>query len=154
MKRRSLLRAVASGCGLVVATGLAGCAGRVASTEEPTDGTETFIEMTVDDVFEPAAVTVAAGDRVVWRNVGFAGRDVLASTHTVTADESRLPEGGTYFASGGFTSEQAAREGYADGEGGGIAGGREYSHTFDVPGRYEYYCIPHESVMTGSITVE
>ncbi|AUV82827.1 hypothetical protein C2R22_15255 [Salinigranum rubrum] len=154
MKRRSVLQAIGGGHGLIVAAGLAGCTGRVASTEQSTNTTGTSIEMTIDDVFEPAAVTISTGDRVVWRNVGIAGQDVLTSTHTVTADETRLPEGATYFASGDFTSEQAAREGYVAEERGGIEGGQEYSHTFDVPGRYEYYCIPHESTMRGSITVE
>ncbi|WP_435155095.1 plastocyanin/azurin family copper-binding protein [Haladaptatus sp. DFWS20] len=33
--------------------------------------------------------------------------------------------------------------------------GYEYSHTFDVPGRYEFYCVPHETVgEKGTIIVE
>lgn len=151
MKRRSVLRAIG---GLIVAAGVAGCTGRSASAEQSTTTAGTSIEMTIDDVFEPAAVTISTGDRIVWRNVGIAGQDLLASTHTVTADETRLPEGAMYFASGDFTSERAAREGYAAEERGRIEGGQEYSHTFNVPGRYEYYCIPHESMMRGSITVE
>lgn len=35
-----------------------------------------------------------------------------------------------------------------------IPAGSEASFTFDEPGTYEYYCIPHENVgMTGTVTV-
>lgn len=65
MKRRSVLQAIGGGHGLIVAAGLAGCTGRAASTAQSTNTTGTSIEMTIDDVFDPAAVTISTGDRVV-----------------------------------------------------------------------------------------
>lgn len=35
------------------------------------------------------------------------------------------------------------------------SGGQPFSHTFNTPGTYQYYCEPHESAgMTGTITVQ
>jgi len=70
----------------------------------------------------------------------------------VTAYDGQIPADAAYFASGGFESEQAARN---DISGGLIASGDTYEHTFETPGTYEYVCIPHESSeMTGTIVVE
>ncbi|WP_224336350.1 cupredoxin domain-containing protein [Haloprofundus halobius] len=103
--------------------------------------------MTDDNRFEPDAVTIPVGETVVWRTVGYA-------PHTVTAYEDELPPGAAYFSSGGFTNEAAARDG-ASGGGGVLDRGEEYTYTFDKPGTYTYYCIPHEQAgMTGTITVE
>lgn len=64
--------------------------------------------------------------------------------HTVTADSERaldpdhvrLPEGAEPFHSGS------------------IEPGGEYSRQFTVPGRYEYFCVPHERAgMLGTIVV-
>lgn len=108
-------------------------------------GTTHTVEMTDDLVFVPDEITVAPGDTVRWVNVGGVG-------HSVTAYEDEIPADASYFASGDFASESAARGGYP--QRGDVAGGEEYSHTFDVEGDYEYFCIPHESVgMAGSVSV-
>lgn len=134
MRRREVLRGVT----LAVAGGVAGCLGG-SSSEART------VEMTDDLAFRPASVTVGTGGTVTWENVG-------AVHHTVTAYEDRLPAGASYFASGGFGSERDARAHVADGL---IGEGESYGHTFDRPGRYEYFCIPHESSgMAGTVTVE
>ena len=37
---------------------------------------------------------------------------------------------------------------------GQLNGGQSFSHTFDAPGDYTYFCMPHESLgMVGHITV-
>lgn len=100
--------------------------------------------MTEDFLFEPESVEIPADEAVVWRTEGF-------TPHTVTAYKERIPAEAEYFASGDFASEQAARDGYPEGE---IGRGGEYRHVFDVPGAYEYFCVPHESTMTGTIVVE
>lgn len=107
-------------------------------------GTET-VDMTDDLVFDPDSLTISAGTTVTWENVGVVD-------HTVTAYEDKIPADAEYFASGGFESEGSARDNQ---QAGFVGEGETYSHTFEVPGSYEYFCIPHESAgMTASITVE
>lgn len=96
--------------------------------------------------FRPAEIEVTVGDEVVWENTS-------ASTHTVTAYEDDIPEDAAYFASGGFDSQQAAEQGWRQMEG-GFASGEQYMHTFEVPGEYRYFCIPHEAAgMEGTVVV-
>jgi plastocyanin len=97
--------------------------------------------------FEPAEVTVSAGDTVAW---AFAGGE----PHTVTAYDGEIPGDAAYWASGGFESESAAVEGWEHGEG-AVADGQAYVHTFETAGTHEYYCIPHEAAgMVGTVVVE
>jgi plastocyanin len=93
--------------------------------------------MTDANRFEPAELTVPKGSTVTWINKGQA-------VHTATDDPSKainksnavLPIGAQPFDSGS------------------VPAGASYSHTFDVPGEYTYFCIPHESLgMVGHITV-
>lgn len=94
--------------------------------------------------FVPATIEVPAGT-----TVQFVNRSDEA--HTVTAQEDVLPEGAEYFASGGFSDEESARAGLADGL---IAAGETYSVTFEQPGTYRYFCIPHEDQgMAGTVVV-
>jgi plastocyanin len=138
--RRDVLRSTAVGAGAVA--GAAGSAAPAAAQEGETH----TVDMTDGLVFDPAEITIAPGDTVVWENVGTVG-------HSVTAYEEEIPEDAEYFASGGFDSEDAARNGYPDQ--GDVAGGESYEHTFEVPGTYEYFCIPHEmSGMIGEVVVE
>jgi plastocyanin len=131
MHRRSLLKL--AGTAVVP---LAGCSG---------DGDGNDVEMTDEFKFAPATATVQVGETLTWENVGSVG-------HTVTADEDRIPEDATYFASGGFDSEEAARDSL---NGGIVEAGETYAHTFETAGTYEYFCIPHEaSGMTGTVQVE
>jgi plastocyanin len=96
-------------------------------------------------VFSPEEETVSVGDTVTWEVEG-------DEAHTVTAYEGELPEGADYFASGDFESENDATENVADGL---LQGGETYEVTFDQPGTYRYYCIPHEADgMVGTIVVE
>ena len=97
--------------------------------------------------FEPAELTVSAGDTVAWQWAG-------GEPHNVVAYESELPEGATYWASGGFDSEAAARTGWENGEG-AVQSGESYVHTFETAGTHEYFCVPHEAAgMVGTIVVE
>lgn len=95
--------------------------------------------------FEPKAATIDAGETVTWTNES----DIA---HTVTAYEDEIPNEAAYFASGGFESERAARNRVTEGL---IAPGEKYKHTFDRPGTYGYFCIPHESSgMVGTVQVK
>jgi len=95
--------------------------------------------------FEPKTPTIETGESVTWTNES----DI---EHTVTAYEDEIPDEAAYFASGGFESERAARNRVTEGL---IAPGENYEHTFDHPGTYGYFCIPHESSgMVGTVRVE
>jgi plastocyanin len=96
--------------------------------------------------FEPEVLRVDPGTEVTWRNTN-------PHAHSVTAYEDGIPDEATYFASGEFDSESAARDGYANGEG-RLFTDEEFAHTFEVPGTYNYFCIPHEKAgMVGAFEV-
>jgi plastocyanin len=97
--------------------------------------------------FEPAELTIQQGETVAWR---FAAGEA----HNVVAYESELPVDADYWASGGFESESAAREGWENGRG-AVQSGQSYVKTFETAGEYEYFCVPHEAAgMVGTIIVE
>ena len=136
--RRTLLRY--GGAALAVGS-TAGCLG-----DGTAGGTSTTtVELTDELVFEPETVRISTGDTIQWRNAG-------SVEHTVTAREKKLPKGAAYFASGGFESERAAQTSLNDGL---LAPDERYEHTFETPGTYAYYCIPHKGTgMTGTVRVE
>jgi plastocyanin len=137
MRRRRVLATL----GAAFAAGGAGC-----SAVGSLGGVDGDVGMTAV-AFEPTTVTVAAGDEVVWYNNS-------ARAHSVTAYDDGLPEGADYFATGGYDDEAAAREAW-DGMNGAITNGESYAHTFEVPGTYSYFCIPHERAgMVGRVVVE
>jgi plastocyanin len=137
MRRREALAALGTAL-------LGGCA----AAGSPDGGGDDYDVGMTAVAYRPPEVTVAAGDRVVWRNTS-------SRAHSVTAYEDAVPDGATYFASGGFASETAARDGWANGLTGNITSGDDYAHRFDVPGTYEYFCIPHERAgMVGRVVVE
>ncbi|MEA2434968.1 MAG: hypothetical protein QOG54_2425 [Actinomycetota bacterium] len=102
------------------------------------------IEMQSGQRFAPAQLHIQAGQTVTWSNES-------SESHTVTAFEDSIPEGAEYFASGGASSESAARDDVADGL---LKPGDTFQMTFDVPGTYRFFCIPHESSgMKGTVVV-
>ena len=135
MERRVFLRAAVP----TAMVGLAGCIG----SSTPTDYD---VGMGAKE-FRPETLEVTAGTTVTWLNTNKQG-------HSVTAYEDALPDGADYFASGGFDSEQAARDDWSDSSGGTMFEGQTFEHTFEVPGEYPYFCIPHErSGMAGTVVV-
>merc|ERR1711998_817364 len=82
-------------------------------------------------VFEPATLTVSAGEKIVFvNNRGF--------PHNVVFDEDAIP--------GGVDADAISHEDYLNGP------GDEVSNTFDVKGEYAYYCEPHQGAgMVGKI---
>jgi plastocyanin len=136
MRRRRVLTAL----GTAFATAGAGCAAVGKS------GVDGDIGMTAV-AFKPTKFTVERGDEVVWYNNS-------ARAHSITAYDDGIPEDAAYFATGGYDSERAALEAW-DGMSGSITTGETFSHTFEVPGIYNYFCIPHERAgMVGTIVVE
>lgn len=136
MHRRSYLRAV----GAVGAVGLAGCIGQSSADGDYDVGMSA-------KAFQPASLEVEVGTTVTWRNTSKQG-------HSVTAYEDKIPDAADYFASGGFEDEATAREQWGDSSEGTLFEGQEFTHTFEVPGEYGYFCIPHERAnMVGTIVV-
>lgn len=133
MKRRRLLAATTG----LVAAGSAGCLDALTANGRGSDDRDYDVGMTLNE-FTPSRLEVPAGTTVVWRNTS-------SRAHTVTAYEAKIPDDADYFASGSFLSEEAARQGWDDSFGGSLDSGDEYEHTFETPGSYTYFCIPHEA---------
>ena len=139
MDRRSFLAALGG-----ASTALSGCTAFVGSSDS---GPAYDVGMRAD-AYRPVEFETTVGSTVVWRNTS-------SRAHTVTAYGALLPEGAAYFASGGFDTEQAARDGYYRNLGGAIDSGDTYAYTFDVAGEFEYFCVPHERAgMVGTVIVE
>jgi len=136
--------------GTALTAGVAGCGGSSSGgeggEEPPTEGQEpTVVAMTDDLKFEPRRVQIGVGETVVWETTG-------SIAHSVTAYEADLPENASYFASGDFETEAAAREAFPSG--GSVGAGETYSHTFETAGEFPYFCIPHQAGMVGAVVVE
>ena len=94
--------------------------------------------------FDPSSLSVAPGTKVTWTNED-------DEPHTVTAYADEVPEG-EFFTSGDLSDEEEARSEVSATL---IDPGETFSVSFDEPGTYAYFCIPHEDHgMTGEIVVE
>ncbi len=85
----------------------------------------------VDFDYLPADATIQVGDTVTWLNEG-------PSTHTAT---SGTTTGGVLHPDGQWDS-------------GPLLPGQLFSHTFTQAGTFPYYCTPHYTHMTGTVTVK
>ncbi|HLI14152.1 MAG TPA: plastocyanin/azurin family copper-binding protein [Alphaproteobacteria bacterium] len=105
---------------------LGGCGLSGPAHGPPVPGMAAVVDMSFES-YDPANVTIRAGQTVEWRNTSII-------THTVTddpararkADDAGVPAGGQAFDSGD------------------IPPGQVYSHAFTVPGTYRYFCAHHE----------
>lgn len=136
MERRAFLGTVGS----AAVVGLAGCLGSSSANQEYDVGMGA-------KVFRPQEIEIEPGTTLTWLNTSKQG-------HTVTAYENQLPESAEFFASGDFESEQAARDAWGNSTKGTLFEGQSFSHTFEIPGTYPYFCIPHErGGMVGLVVV-
>jgi plastocyanin/uncharacterized membrane protein len=104
-------------------------AGAVASTgfAHPGSAQETPIVKMENNYFDPIGLYVEPGTTVRF--------ELAAGSHSATAYPDRIPDGATPFDSGTIS-----------------AGSDE--HTFETPGTYDYYCIPHKPLgMVGRVVV-
>ncbi|GGL37070.1 halocyanin [Halarchaeum grantii] len=173
-------RAFLAGGAATLGTAVAGCLGRgSADAYDVAMVSDGFVPQSTVAVPDDApswvprdvpTLEVSVGDEVVWENTG-------ARNHTVTAATRRhgeveavlgipddgghshpsfLPEGASFFSSGDFANEVAATRSFIEetNGGGAIAPGERYAHTFEVPGWYHYFCIPHlPAGMMGNVRV-
>jgi plastocyanin/uncharacterized membrane protein len=104
-------------------------AGAVASTgfSQLASAQETPVVKMGNNYFDPIGLHIEPGATVRF--------NIEAGAHSATAYSDRIPDDATAFDSG--TISQGS-----------------YEHTFETPGTYDYYCIPHKSVgMVGRIVV-
>src|SRR4051794_25826542 len=79
------------------------------------------VRMTDSKTFEPKSITVKAGDTVTWKNESNMTHSVTDEPAlAVTAEDAALPPNAKEFNSGL------------------VPPGKDYSHTFTVPGTYRY----------------
>ncbi|MDS0284400.1 MULTISPECIES: plastocyanin/azurin family copper-binding protein [Halobacteriales] len=104
-------------------------AGTVASAgfTQPVAAQETSVVKMGNNYFDPIGLHVEPGTTVRF--------ELAAGAHSATAYEDRIPSDASAFDSG--TISQGS-----------------FEHTFEEPGTYDYYCIPHKTVgMVGRIVV-
>jgi len=96
------------------------------------------VTMTNTLSFSPQQVTIQAGETVEWKNTSVIVHTVTADPEEATVEESvQLPDGAAAFDSGDLDR------------------GETFTHTFETPGTYRYFCIPHEGArMFGTVVVE
>lgn len=87
--------------------------------------------------FEPATVTIRAGETVEWRNTSLIA-------HTVTDDPARAEDASDARLPPGAAPFDSAR----------VPAGEVFLRRFDQPGTYRYFCRYHEmDGMTGTVVV-
>jgi len=123
---------------VVAALLLAGCSsGSGTSTGAGGGAQGQTVNMTDSFQFQPAALTVPRGTTVTWMNTG-------QQQHTVTDDPSKAAN----------RANAQLPSGAQPWDSGFIDAGKTFTHTFDTPGEYTYFCMPHEALgMVGHITV-
>jgi plastocyanin len=95
------------------------------------------VGMTNTLAFTPDTVRIEAGETVRWENNSVIVHTVTADEEKATMDKSvRLPDGADPFHSGDMEA------------------GDTFEYTFETPGRYRYFCVPHEAAMRGTVIVE
>jgi plastocyanin len=85
----------------------------------------------VDKTFQPATITVKAGDTVTWTVTKSIGEP-----HSVTSGKPGTDQGKDF--DSGITLKD---------------NGQSFQFTFDKPGTYDYFCQVHPTVMTGQVIV-
>lgn len=129
----------------VQAFGTVAVSGLLAGCGEPDNPGPKIVELTDDPIFNPEFITIDAGQTVRWVNES-------SLDHTVTGDSTRITVEDQYFASGGYDSEEDAREAFPPG--GVLKPGDTFEHTFEVSGDFGYLCLNHEEQgMTGTVHV-
>lgn len=139
---QAALRGLGSGVlGLALVFGLAGLLTPAVGALAQNGQTEPAVTVTMTNQldYDPKTVTIQVGETILWKNTSLL-------VHTVTADPAkaikpdenvRLPEGAETFKSGDMDH------------------GDTFRHTFTVPGKYVYFCVPHEADgMIGEVIVE
>lgn len=142
MNRRLRLAVAGVGAGAALTLALApGAAALAAHSVRPasaaTVGDTVMVQATDRLTFEPDSVVIHVGDVVKWRNAGMVQHTVTADPVEATIDGTvHLPDAAEPFNSGL------------------LAEGETFTYRFVTPGRYGYFCVPHEGAgMAGTVVV-
>lgn len=127
--RRRFLRLAGGGL-LIGVMGAASCGGEGESS--------TTVNMTDALRFDPETVTVGRGGTVTWTNTS-------QIPHTATCDPKLAVDPA-------HVSLPAGAEPWDSGL---VQQGASWSRTFETPGTYQYFCVPHETAgMIGHVVVK
>ena len=130
---RSSLRALGLAGLLVLWMGLLAGPAAAQTSSEPA----AVVGMTNTLSFTKDTVRVTVGETVRWKNNSVIVHTVTADEEEATMDKSvRLPEGADPFHSGNLEPDET------------------FEYTFETPGRYRYFCVPHEAAMRATVIVE
>ncbi|NBC27849.1 MAG: halocyanin [Bacteroidetes bacterium] len=96
------------------------------------------VGMTNTMKFDADTVRINVGEMVEWKNSSLLAHSVTGDPAESSVEGSAvLPDGAKPFDSGMMDPEET------------------FTHTFEVPGTYQYFCIPHEGAeMFGWVIVE
>jgi plastocyanin len=101
-------------------------------TESPGSGGGATVEVSIKDfAFTPAKIEIEAGTTVVWTNED----SVIHTVTSATGDDLDSPPSGLF-------------------DSGNMEQGDTFSYTFDEPGGYDYFCIPHATMRSMHAEVE
>lgn len=90
-----------------------------------------------DQIFDPVGLYVEPGETITWVNESGAHSSTAYTEENPQSSVNRIPDDASGWDSG-ILSEQ----------------GGEFTHTFEVEGTYDYYCIPHMALgMVGRLVV-
>ncbi|XGI84083.1 plastocyanin/azurin family copper-binding protein [Halorutilales archaeon Cl-col2-1] len=124
MDRRKFLSTAAA-----TTAATAGVSREAAAQEGPGENTVGMFTSGSTYFFDPIGLHVEEGTTVTFA--------IESGAHSSTAYEDRIPEGASAWDSGTISGQ-----------------GESFSHTFETPGTYDYFCIPHKSLgMVGRIVV-
>jgi len=130
---RSVRRALGLAVVLTLWAGLLAGPAVAQSNSEPA----AVVGMTNTLSFTKDTVRVEVGETVRWENSSVVVHTVTADPEEATMDKSvRLPDGAEPFHSGNLEAEET------------------FEYTFETPGRYTYFCVPHEAAMRAVVIVE
>ncbi len=150
MRRRKLL----TGIGTASLIGLAGCGGNGGGDGggggTPTDGGGSpgdgggggnqvqMITEGSDYIFDPIGLFVESGTTVTWVNASGAHSSTAYAEGNGPATVTQIPQDAEP-----WNSETLSQQ------------GATFDYTFEVPGTYNYFCIPHKTLgMLGRIVVD
>lgn len=109
-------------------------------TQTPTGGATNEIAMMTEGSnynFDPIGLYVEPGETITWVNESGGHSSTAYTTENPASNVRRIPDDAEGWNSGTLTEQ-----------------GAEFSHTFDVEGTYDYYCIPHKTLgMVGRLVV-
>ena len=136
LDRRGFLRILAGAIVMPLAAACGDKGDTTPSASPTTTGPRTHVvSMTDAPAFDPAELTIAAGDTVTFVSAG-------NEPHTTTCDPARLPD------------IAALPELAAIWDSGPLLPGQRFSVRLTVPGVYTYACIDHATEgMVGKVTV-